>query len=135
MSTGPFSGSSGSPRRRSHSPPSNRRWWILRKFSRAASKGFQEEPGGGLVDLADGRAQVVARPLEVIALAGQEGQALVLLGVLLDREHVDGAEAFDSLHERGQLLLQVGGISFHRLGHLDQLLERPAPTPPPRARG
>jgi len=90
-------------------------------------EGLQEEPGGGLVELADGGAQVFARTLEVIALPGKEGQALVLFGMLLDCKNVDGAEALDALHEPGQFLLQLGGVSLHRLRHFDQLLEGSRP--------
>src|SRR5690606_30962443 len=82
---------------------------------------------GRLVDLADRGAQIVARLHEVVALSGQEGQPLALLGVLLHGEHVDRSDALERLDDLGELLAQALRLALDVRRLLEEGFERPPP--------
>src|SRR5690606_35623950 len=75
-----------------------------------------EELPRGPVDLADRRLEVIARPDQVVALAGEELEPAALLLVLLHREHVDRAEPVQVGYDGLELGTQCVGVSLDGLG-------------------
>src|SRR5690606_21789000 len=81
----------------------------------------------GAVDLTDRRLEVVACLREIVALRLQELEALTLLCVLLDGEHVDRTEPLDVGGNPLQLGAEHVRIAVDDLRLLHQLLERATP--------
>src|SRR5690606_23540809 len=90
-------------------------------------EGAREQIRRGLVDLADGRPEVVARLDQIVPLSGEEVETLALLGVLLDGQHVDRSDALERAYALDQLLLQPSGLALHVAPLLQQRLQGPAP--------
>jgi hypothetical protein len=70
-------------------------------------KGLIEQLGGRLVDLANGGTQVISSLNQVVSLFVEEVEPLALLGMLLNRQHVDRANLLDRDHDLAQLGLQL----------------------------
>jgi len=75
------------------------------------AEGLDEHGAGGLVDLAHRLEQRVARVYQVVALAGEELQALDLLGVFLHGEGVDRPQRLDRLGQPFGFLLKGLGVA------------------------
>ena len=90
-------------------------------------EGLEEHGARGAVDLPDGLDQRLARADQVVALGGEELEALHLLRMLLDGERVDRADGLERADDARGLRLQRLEVEVEQRRLLDQLLERPAP--------
>ena len=90
-------------------------------------EGLEEHGAGGPVDLADGLDQGLPGSDQVVALRGQELETLDLLGVLLDRQRVHGADRLESRDDAGGLRLERLDVEVEHGRGVDQLVEGPVP--------
>ena len=79
---------------------------------------------GGLVQLGDGLLRVRDGLQQVVALAGEEREALLAFVKFLERHHIDGAHGFDALFHLAVIRFGVGQLfAGHESGFRgDQIL-------------